>query len=131
VFRFPPRALLLSVLLGCSEPPPPVAGSLLERVTVAPASVSLGPRSAEAVVARVPRGFWENTARPVFGRTFLAGDFSPGADVCILAYGLWERLGSGESDAPLVIGDRSFQVVGVMPETFRIPLGVDVWIPEP
>ena len=115
--------------MGCGEPPPPVAESILERVTTELATVTLGSRRTDVFVANVPRGFFQNTARPVLGRTFAAEDFSGSPAVCIISYPLWERLGSGESDAPLVIENRSLEVIGVMPEDFDIPRGADVWVP--
>ena len=121
--------LLCLVLLSCQEPPPPVATSLLDLVTTESATVSLGSRSSHVLIARVPNGFYESTARPVFGRTFAEEDFSESPAVCIISYSLWESLGSGESDAPLVLGDSSLEVIGVMPEHFDIPTGVQVWIP--
>ena len=124
-----PVPLLCMALLSCQEPPPPVAASILERVTTEFSTVRLGSRSAEALVARVPQGFYQNTARPVLGRTFAAEDFSGAATVCIISYPLWESLGSGESDAPLVLGGTSLRVIGVMPEDFNIPAGAQVWIP--
>ena len=120
--------LLCLALLSCEEPPPPVAVHVLNRVTAEFATVTLGSRSADVLVAKVPRGFYDNTAQPVLGRTFVEEDFSGSPSVCIISYSLWERFGSGESDAPLVVGGSPLRVVGVMPEGFRIPDGAQVWI---
>ena len=117
------------MLLSCKEPPPPVAASLLEVVTTETSTVSLGSRSAHVLVARVPREFYRNTARPVFGRTFAEENFSESPTVCIISYALWEQFGSGESAAALVLNDTSLEVIGVMPEHFDIPPGAQVWIP--
>ena len=123
-------ALVLGMaLLSCQEPPPPVAEFILERVTTERMTVTLGARSAEVLVARVPGGFYQNTVRPVMGRTFSEEHFAGSPTVAIISYSLWERLGSGESNAPLVLGDASLEVIGVMPEDFDIPEGADVWIP--
>lgn len=124
-------ALALCVtLLSCREPPPPVASFILDRVTTERATVTLATRSAEVLVARVPGGFYQNTARPVMGRTFAEGDFDGSPSVCVISFSLWERLGSGESDAPLVFGGASLEVIGVMPDDFDIPAGADVWMPR-
>jgi putative ABC transport system permease protein len=63
--------------------------------------------------------------RPVAGRTFLAGDDSPGSlPVAILSEALWKRRYGGD---PSVIGKgitldgEDFTVVGVLPATFVIP----------
>jgi putative ABC transport system permease protein len=69
----------------------------------------------------------------VLGRGFVAGDEKPGADpVLVIGYGVWkDRYGS----APNIIG-RSVRVngqpatiIGVMPNGFRFPTGVDLWMP--
>lgn len=117
------------MLLSCKEAPPPVAASLLEVVSTETTTVSLGSRSSHVLVAMVPSGFYRNTARPVFGRTFAEEDFSASPTVCIISYALWEQFGSGESAAPLVLGDESLEVIGVMPADFDIPAGAQVWIP--
>jgi MacB-like periplasmic core domain len=116
-------------LVGCTEPPPPVAAFILDRVTTERATVSLGSRSAEVVVARVPGGFYTNTARPVLGRTFSDADYTTSPSVSIISYALWERFGSGESSAPLIMNGKSYEVIGVMPEGFDIPPDAQVWIP--
>ena len=121
--------LLCAALVSCGEPPPPVTAFILDRVTTEPSTVTLGSRRAEVLVASVPRGFFQNTARPLLGRTFAAEEFTGSPAVCIISYPLWERFGSGESDAPLVVGNRSLEVIGVMPEDFDIPEGVVVWVP--
>jgi MacB-like protein len=122
--------LLVVALVSCSEPPPPVADFILERVTTELATVALGGSSAEVVVASVPGGFFQNTARPVMGRPFAGEDHSRSPTVCLISYSLWERFGSGESAAPLIIGTMSLEVIGVMPDHFDIPAGTEVWIPK-
>lgn len=75
---------------------------------------------------------------PMLGRGFQSGEDAPGRDsVLILSYGLWKRRFGGSSD---VIGktiranDRTYTVIGVMPEGFRFPIGwvssdVEIWTP--
>ena len=129
LFRKLAVPLLCLALSSCREPEPPVAAFILDRVTTARSTVTLGSLSAEVLVASVPKGFFQNTARPVLGRTFAEADFSGSPAACIISYPLWVRFGSGESDAPLVLGADRLQVVGVLPELFDIPAGADVWIP--
>ena len=50
--------ILRAALVSCQEPPPPVAGFILERVMTERATVTLASRSAEVLVARVPGGFY-------------------------------------------------------------------------
>lgn len=128
--RVPIIFLVFPGLLACGEPPPPVSESILQRVTTEISTVSQESRSAPVLVATVPQGFWENTAPPVMGRTFFEEDFGGAAGVCIISYSLWERFGSGESDAPLVYGGQSLTIVGVMPSSFDIPEGAQVWVPR-
>ena len=45
------------------------------------------------------------------GRTFEEEDFEGSLSACIISFSLWERLGSGESDAPLVLGGTSLEVI--------------------
>jgi predicted permease len=63
--------------------------------------------------------------RPLLGRTFSADDDRPnGPPVAVLGYGLWEAQFGGE---PALIGRRIMlndvpvEVIGVMPEGFRLP----------
>ena len=121
-------ALSCMSLLACEEPPP-VPAAILDSVSLEPATVTLGSRSAYVFVARVPNGFFQNTARPVMGRTFAQGEFSGSITVCIISYSLWERFGAGESAAPLVLGSTRLEVIGVMPDDFDIPGDAAVWIP--
>jgi predicted permease len=72
-------------------------------------------------------------ARPLLGRTWLAGEDQPGKDQqVILSYGLWRSLFSGD---PGVIGrtvelnSRKHTIVGVMPASCRFPFPqAQVWI---
>jgi predicted permease len=72
--------------------------------------------------------------RPTLGRWFDARDLGPGgAPVVILSHAFWrQRLGGdpGVLGSALYLGDRHYQVVGVMPANFRLPGTVDAWIPE-
>jgi predicted permease len=91
----------------------------------------------EQVVARTiePTIFDFLGVRPALGRGFTADDIaSPeAARVVILGDGIWRRRFGSD---PAVVGrtvslsDRSYQIVGVMPRGFRLPLGKgDVWVP--
>jgi len=72
-------------------------------------------------------------ARPLLGRTFLAGEDDPAAEhVVVLGYGLWQRRFGGDA---AIVGrkvsgtDRPFTIVGVMPRAFDFPQGAQVWTP--
>jgi len=73
-------------------------------------------------------------ARPLAGRTFVAGEDGPGgADVLVLGWGLWQRRYAGD---PGVVG-RTVRVngvphvvIGIMQEDFNFPFGgVKAWAP--
>jgi putative ABC transport system permease protein len=69
---------------------------------------------------------------PLMGRTFVAGEDQAGHNhVAVLSYGLWRRFG-GTRDVlgkDIELGGEKYQIVGVMPEDFRIGLRSDLWIP--
>ncbi len=74
-------------------------------------------------------------AKPLFGRTFRAGDDDPGAEaVAVLSHGLWQELG-GDTDIvgrQLRLGGTTRTVVGVMPAGFWFPSpAVRIWTPMP
>ena len=69
----------------------------------------------------------------ILGRGFVASDEKPGADpVLVIGYGVWkDRYGS----TPNVIGrqvrvnGQPTTIIGVLPNGFRFPSGVDMWMP--
>jgi hypothetical protein len=91
--------------------------------------------AAQAVTARrVPGGFFTGLAtQPLLGRTFADADRRPGAgEVAVISHRLWQSRFSG---APDVIGQRvtldgnEVTIIGVMPDGYDHPDGVDVWLP--
>ncbi len=72
---------------------------------------------------------------PLLGRTFLEAEMSQGKDrVVILDHALWQRALAGNPRAvgsAIRLNGIPYEVVGVMPESFRYPTEVqkDVWIP--
>jgi len=71
--------------------------------------------------------------RPVYGRTFVAGDDLPGADaVLVLSHSYWEKAFGGD---PSVVGrvvqmnDRPHTIVGVLPAVALYPQENDVYMP--
>lgn len=89
-----------------------------------------------AVQNAVSSGFFDLLgARPLIGRTFRASDDRQGArHTVVLSEALWRQQFSSD---PAVVGRlltvgtgkkaAAFEVIGVMPEDFRIPAGAQVW----
>ena len=67
------------------------------------------------------------------GRQFNEGDFAPGhTSVVVVSYGFWQqRLGGNPQviGSPVRLNGLGYTVVGVMPEDFEYPMGVEVWAP--
>jgi predicted permease len=72
-------------------------------------------------------------ARPLLGRTFLAGEDRPGAPLTIVvSNGFWKgKLGGDPSvvGRTLSIGRDAWRIIGVMPPEFFYPAGADFWTP--
>ncbi len=70
---------------------------------------------------------------PVLGRGLTPSDDVIGAaPVALVTYGLWQRRYGGSPAVigrPLIINERRFTVVGVMPGDVDYPRGVEVWVP--
>ena len=70
---------------------------------------------------------------PFRGRAFVdAEGVANGPDVVILSYGLWQRQYGGRdiSGMHLVLGTRTYEVIGVMPQGFTFPEESDLWVPQ-
>ncbi|HEU6451673.1 MAG TPA: ABC transporter permease [Gemmatimonadaceae bacterium] len=72
-------------------------------------------------------------ARPALGRTLLPDEEREGAaNAAVITHHFWMRHFGGDPAAvgkTLVLGDRSYTVVGVMPREAAFPLWVDIWAP--
>ena len=72
--------------------------------------------------------------QPLLGRSFLRGEDAPGADgVIVISYGLWNSNFGSRSEVlgrSIVLNDRIYAVVGVMPPGFFFPTReTQAWIP--
>lgn len=69
---------------------------------------------------------------PVLGRSLRDRDGVTGAEnVLVIAHGLWQRRYGGSPRAlgrRILIGERTFTVVGVMPPDVEFPRGVEAWM---
>jgi predicted permease len=73
-------------------------------------------------------------ARPLMGRTFEAGDDTPGRSaVAVLSYEYWQRRYAGSRDVvgtTVTLNGTSHTIVGVMPPRFDYPVtGTELWTP--
>jgi putative ABC transport system permease protein len=70
---------------------------------------------------------------PEIGRTFTPEEDQPGHDVAVISHALWQRRFGGRPDIigrTARINARPFEIIGVMPETFRFPNNtMGVWTP--
>jgi len=71
--------------------------------------------------------------RPAFGRGFAPGEDERGAaPVAVISAGLWRRKFDASPNAvgkSLTLDDKSYTIVGVLPESFNLYRGIDVYAP--
>jgi predicted permease len=72
-------------------------------------------------------------ANPMFGRTFTAGEDTPGGPtVALMSYGLWQRRFGGQSSivgSPITLGGKLYTVVGILSPRFEPNPPGDIWVP--
>ncbi len=72
---------------------------------------------------------------PLLGRTFKPDEFNSGSSrTAVLGFGAWRRHFAQSADVigrTILLDDQPVTVIGVMPEDFREPEFVDVWLPFP
>src|SRR6266566_8401770 len=71
--------------------------------------------------------------KPAIGRLFTNEEDQPGGTpVVILSYGLWQRRFGGQEsilNQQLTFNNKSYTVIGVMPQGFQYPSRVEMWVP--
>ena len=82
----------------------------------------------------VSGGFFPTlAAQPIMGRTLTPADDTPkGAQVLVISRHLWQSAFGGDPNIigrSLHLGTQQATVVGVMPDKFTYPAGVDMWHP--
>ena len=97
-----------------------------------PDTITGGSEPERAYVVSVYRDFFNVLGvAPIAGRVFLPAEEQPGAaPVVVVSHGFWQRRLDGNFDLTkkrLTIGDRSFNVIGVMPPGFSFPVETDLW----
>lgn len=89
--------------------------------------------SGYANVGLVTGGFFDVLGvQPIVGRAFTRDDDNEGTEnVIVISNGYWLRRYGGSPDAigrNLVIEERPFRIVGVMPPDLDYPTGVEIWM---
>jgi predicted permease len=130
--RYPFRAREIEVLEDASRVLESVAGLSYYDDPSPKAAVEDGFAS-PIEVAAVTGGFFRVVGTPpALGRGLNdADDVSGAANVLVITHGLWQRRYAGSSDVigrRLVVGERPFTIVGVMPAEVECPHGVEAWM---
>lgn len=81
-----------------------------------------------------PVFFQSANVPPLVGRGFLADEYGSGRhSVVMVSHRFWEKRFGQD---PRIIGTtmqlngQSFTVIGIMPTTFDVPSGIDIWVPK-
>ena len=95
-----------------------------------------GAEPVQLISGRVTEEFFPVFGVPArLGRVFHSGEFSFGAErAVILSHSAWRRYFAERTDVigrTILLDDEAVTVVGVMPEGFREPEFVDLWLPFP
>jgi predicted permease len=85
-------------------------------------------------MARASSGLFEMLhIPPVLGRGFIPGDDKAGAaPVLILGYGIWKDRYSSSPDVVgrhVRVNEKPATIIGVMPQGFKFPSTIDMWMP--
>ena len=95
----------------------------------------IGAGEAERVSARLISAdfFSVLDVKPALGRTFAPGEDEPGAGpVAMISADLWQRKFGAAQDVlgkGLTLDDKSYAIVGVLPASFSLFRGTDVYVP--
>jgi len=100
-----------------------------------PESISGGSEPQRLIVAHVSSDFLSiMRVHPVMGHAFLREDQHYGAaPVVLVSHNYWRQSLNAThelSSVKVKVGDRSCQVIGVLPPGFRLPDDADLWLPR-
>jgi hypothetical protein len=127
---------LFFLLAACNHPgesagSPPSAGSF----HIEPLEVHTGDTTEKVNGAAVTSAFFRETkSLPLLGRQFLDQEYqASSARVVVMASSLWQRRFGGDPGVigrTLQINERPYTIVGILPQTFQYPAGVELWLPQ-
>ena len=97
-------------------------------------TLSAGDRPERVDAAAVgPEVFDVLAVRPLFGRVFTKDEARPGAaKVVAISHALWQRRFGSNPDLvghTITLEGEAYTVVGIMPERFDFPDGIELWVP--
>ena len=106
--------------------------ALAEFAGGAPVSVAGDIPPTRASMTKVTHDFFDVLAvKPLLGRTFAPDEeHEGGAPALVVSWGFWQRVLGGSRNAigkRLVIGDRTYTIVGVMRPELDFPAGTELW----
>lgn len=79
-------------------------------------------------------GFWNVVSvQPLLGRTFTEEDDKPNVpDAVVLSYASWQQIFDGDRGVigrQVTLDQKAATIIGVMPQSFHMPNGIDLWRP--
>ena len=81
-----------------------------------------------------PAFFQSAKVQPLLGRGFLPQEYSLGGQrVVVVSQRFWQQRFGGDPriiGSPMHLNGQTFTVIGIMPTTFDVPSGVDIWLPK-
>ncbi|UCE46753.1 MAG: ABC transporter permease [Phycisphaerales bacterium] len=109
--------------------------SLAAQMIFRQGQVVTGRGNAERVVSiKVSRNLFETLGtQPIYGRSFLPDEeVLGGPPAVVVSHGFWQRRLDGHPKVigtPLTISGTAYEIVGIMPQDFSYPEGIDLWFP--
>jgi len=108
--------------------------SALARYAAGVQPVSGGSETTRVETASVSGEFFDVVGiQPAVGRAFLAEELNVGsAPAAVISHSYWQRYFGGDTafgTKTLMIADRTYSIVGVMPPGFDYPNGAEIWTP--
>jgi putative ABC transport system permease protein len=98
-----------------------------------PQAVAGGSEPVRTITANVSGDFFRVLGvAPSLGRLFSTQSLGESKEVAVVSFGFWKRLLGGRTNldgTALRFGNRSFEVIGVLPAETEFPPNVDVWFP--